>query len=180
MRLTLKPHSSSPPLAAIRIEAEASRGLGGRLELRYRALGAVDALLIPPPSEPARTDGLWERTCFEAFVQAGRDEAYHEFNFAPSGRWAAYRFEGYRSGMEDADVPAPSVVGRAGPDEYGLDVSLELERIADLAADATWRIGLSAVIEEKGGRKSWWALAHPPGKADFHHPHSLMLELPSP
>ena len=31
------------------------------------------------------------------------------------------------------------------------------------------RVSITAVIEEKGGRKSYWALAHPPGRPDFHH-----------
>jgi len=38
-----------------------------------------------------------------------------------------------------------------------------------LPRDVIWQLGLSAVIEEKSGRKSYWALAHPPGEADFHH-----------
>ena len=41
------------------------------------------------------------------------------------------------------------------------------------------RLGLSAVIEETSGRKSYWALAHPPGKADFHHSDCFALELPA-
>src|SRR3546814_3736372 len=32
------------------------------------------------------------------------------------------------------------------------------------------KLALSAVIEELDGTKSYWALAHPPGKPDFHHP----------
>ena len=30
-------------------------------------------------------------------------------------------------------------------------------------------IGLSAILEEEDGTKSYWALAHPPDKPDFHH-----------
>ena len=45
---------------------------------------------------------------------------------------------------------------------------------------APWRIGLSAVIEERHGRKSYWALAHPPGKPDFHHDDCFAIELPAP
>ena len=44
---------------------------------------------------------------------------------------------------------------------------------ATIAADADvqWALGLSAVLEEKDGTKSYWALAHPSGdKPDFHHP----------
>jgi hypothetical protein len=42
---------------------------------------------------------------------------------------------------------------------------------ATIALDAkrSWRLGLSAVIEEKDGTKSYWALAHPnPDRPDFH------------
>jgi hypothetical protein len=34
------------------------------------------------------------------------------------------------------------------------------------------------VIEETNGNKSYWALAHPPGKADFHHADCFALEFP--
>ena len=36
------------------------------------------------------------------------------------------------------------------------------------------------VIEEINGRKSYWALKHPAGKPDFHHPDCFALELPPP
>ena len=39
-------------------------------------------------------------------------------------------------------------------------------------------MGLSAVIEEKDGTVSWWALAHPEGPPDFHHDACFALELP--
>jgi len=42
------------------------------------------------------------------------------------------------------------------------------------------RIGLSAVIEETDGTKSYWALRHPPGKPDFHHPDCFALTLGAP
>jgi hypothetical protein len=41
------------------------------------------------------------------------------------------------------------------------------------------KLGLSAVIEEKDGTLSYWALAHPPGRADFHDPACFALELPA-
>jgi hypothetical protein len=60
---------------------------------------------------------------------------------------------------------------------YELDASLQLNALADLPSDAPWQLNLSAVIEEKSGRKSYWALAHPPGKADFHHPDCFTHQL---
>jgi hypothetical protein len=36
------------------------------------------------------------------------------------------------------------------------------------------------VIEEKSGLLSYWALKHPPGKPDFHHPDAFALEVEAP
>ena len=63
---------------------------------------------------------------------------------------------------------------------YTLQASLELDRLSDLPRDAAWRLGLAAVIEETSGRKSYWALAHPPGKPDFHHPDCFAHEFSRP
>jgi hypothetical protein len=39
------------------------------------------------------------------------------------------------------------------------------------AAEIPWQLGLSAVLEETDGTKSYWALAHGQGdKPDFHDP----------
>jgi hypothetical protein len=43
-----------------------------------------------------------------------------------------------------------------------------------------WRYGLSAVIEEEGGNLSYWAIAHPEGKPDFHAPACFVGELAAP
>ena len=41
------------------------------------------------------------------------------------------------------------------------------------------RMGLSAVIEEEGGRFSYWALAPPPGAPDFPHATCFAARLPA-
>jgi hypothetical protein len=53
---------------------------------------------------------------------------------------------------------------------------VEMSQMSSLRTDGSWRIGLAAVIEETSGHKSYWALAHPPGRADFHHSDSFVLE----
>jgi hypothetical protein len=45
-------------------------------------------------------------------------------------------------------------------------------------ADTNWELGLSAVLEEKDGTKSYWALAHPREKPDFHDPGCFAARLP--
>jgi hypothetical protein len=142
--------------------------------------GAISDLYMPPAAAPVRVDGLWRRTCFEAFVRASPGAAYFEFNFSPSRQWAAYRFSGYRTGMSvAAEIAAPRIEVRTSAECCELQVSLELDRVPGLPSDAPWRLGLAAVIEEANGGKSYWALAHPPGKADFHRAEGFAHELPA-
>lgn len=141
---------------------------------RYAVRGRIDEIVLPAPSAPVRGNNLWRTTCFEAFLAPKDMPGYLELNFSPSSRWAAYEFSAYRDGMVQAGLPAP-------PD---IDLSVRSERLdlmAKLLLDprrVPCRLGLSAVIEEKNGTKSYWALAHPPGKPDFHHPDCFVLELP--
>lgn len=170
MPLALIRHRDSPCAAVTSIDVEVVRPHAHRLVLDYVVTGTIDALRMPPTAAPARKDELWRHTCFEAFIAAAAGEGYYEFNFAPSGQWAAYRFTGYRSGMAAAaGIDTPVIAVQSDPDRYTLQVKLALDRLPDLPLEAPWRLGLSAVIEETGGRLSYWALAHPPGQPDFHH-----------
>jgi hypothetical protein len=103
--------------------------------------------------------------------------AYYEFNFAPSTQWAAYWFDSYRSGMRVAtEIGAPRIEVQSSRACYRLQAGLEMDQMSSLRIDGKWRIGLAAVIEETSDHKSYWALAHPPGKADFHQSESFVLE----
>ena len=170
MRRALIPHPATPWTALSALVAEIDRGPDGRLTLRYRASGDPGAVRLPPAAPPERREELWKQTCFEAFIRAGTRSGYLELNFAPSGQWAAYRFDGYRAGMRPAmDVGPPAI--RLAQTAAGFEVAVELDLAAaeDLAGDAPWTVGLSAVIEAADGRISYWALAHPPKRPDFHH-----------
>jgi len=166
--LTLHPNSVCFPAACI--EVEVARPHADRLALSYFLTGNMNDIRMPPVMPAERSDELWRHTCFEAFVRASSGAGYYEFNFAPSTQWAAYRFSSYRSGMSVAtEIGPPPIDVRSSPDCYTLQTSLELDRLSDLPRKALWRLGLSALIEDTGGHKSYWALAHPPGKPDFHH-----------
>jgi hypothetical protein len=144
-----------------------------RTKLHYRVF-ATGALAIPPPGPVERREGLWEATCFELFVRPLSGDAYLEFNFSPSRAWAAYEFQSYRKGRRDLPL-APPTIERWG-DVTGYSLEAELDLIVPWAFPC--RVGLSAVVEEADGTKSYWALAHPLGKPDFHHPDCFALELP--
>ena len=178
MRLPLQLHPDFDCEAATRIEVELARPASKTLELRYLVTGTPGKLLLPALGPTRRADRLWEHSCFEVFVRAGPSESYYEFNFAPSCEWAGYRFESHRSGMSEAEVAAPGIETKLDSDTFELRATIDLGSLPELSAGRAWRIGLSAVIEETAGQKSYWALAHPPGKADFHHPDCFALDLP--
>lgn len=165
------PHTPSGPAQAVRVEVERR---GTALSLTYALGGDVERIRVPPPVPPERVEDLWRRTCFEAFLRASEEEAYFELNFSPSGEWAAYRFDGYRAGRTELDIPAPAIGGYGTGDLMVRFVSLE-----GLSNNRFWRMGLSAVVEDLEGRLSYWALAHPPGDPDFHHPDCFALEFPA-
>jgi hypothetical protein len=168
----LIPHPLTPCEAVTRLEVEVGRE-GDGLALRYRLTGDLDRLAIPARTAPARIDGLWEHTCFEAFV-AGDGDGYCEFNFAPSTAWAAYRFDGYRRGMAPLEgIAAPGIEAATTPGVLEVGVRLTLP-------PGPARLGLTAVIEEAGGRLSYWALRHPAERPDFHDAGGFALEIQAP
>ena len=180
MRQALRLHPDSRCAAATHVEAEVSVPRSGNLVLQYFVTGKMSDLRMSPVTAPTRSDELWRHTCFEAFVRAPPAAAYYELNFAPSTQWAAYRFSGYRNGMSVAsEIGAPRFKVQSDAERYKMQASLDLDHLSNLPSNAVWRLGLSAVIEEASGRKSYWALAHTPGKPDFHHSDCFALELPA-
>jgi hypothetical protein len=176
MRQSLRRHPDSLCCAAAHVEVEVARPNADRLALTYLVTGDLSDIRMPPVMASERRDELWRHTCFEAFVRASSGAEYYEFNFSPSTQWAAYRFSSYRSGMRAAEISAPPIETLSGPDRYILQASLELNRLSELPRNALWHFGLSALIEDTSGRMSYWALAHPPGKPDFHHAHCFAHE----
>lgn len=175
MRVELKPHPQTPSGAIVSIEAEAWRTQNGDLLTRHRAIGEIGALRLPPCVPARRADNLWKHTCFEAFVGDGGG-GYYEFNYSPSSEWGAYHFDGYRSGMAAAAAIRPELEISYGEGVFELRAFIAGDQLALL--DRPWRLALAAVIEEMNGVKSYWALAHAPGKPDFHHRDGFALELP--
>jgi hypothetical protein len=176
MRQLLKLHAQSRCPAEVEIAVEVTRPCARGLTFSYVLTGSLGELNIPPATTPSRKDELWRHTCFEAFIRAAGVE-YYEFNFAPTTHWAAYRFSGYRSGREPAEIQAPVIAVQSDASRCILEASLRLDSLAPLSDQASWHLGLSAVIEMRNGGISYWALVHPSEAPDFHHPESFAYEL---
>jgi hypothetical protein len=169
MQLTLLPHPATPPSQPFKLWASvdhaAALGAVATTNIWFGVGAPAERFLIPEQAEPARVDGLWKSTCFEAFLRPSGEQSYREWNFAPSGQWAAYDFTSYRDGSTNADIPAPPYVRMEDNFTWwALGATIAVE------AGTEWELGLSAVIEENDGTKSYWALAHTGEKPDFHAP----------
>ena len=175
MRRALLAHPATPPGAGIRIDAELARA-GEGLTLAYVVTGEIGRLRIAAPAAPERLDGLWRTTCFEVFLQGVDGGPYVELNFSPSGAWAAYRFSAPREGMTAAALSHPPRIETVRSADR-LDLAAGVALTETSLDKAPWRVGLSAVIEETDGRKSYFALAHPSGKPDFHDSRGFVLEV---
>ncbi|MFZ1246684.1 MAG: DOMON-like domain-containing protein [Azonexus sp.] len=170
---TLSCHQASPCSAIDCIEIVVHGNAAGGLDLSFRVSGRTEDIQLPlaQPSGPA--DNLWQHTCCEAFIATVNRKKYQEFNFSPSGQWAAYRFNDYRE--RDADfVPAaaPLISLQSRPDGFQLDASIAPELLPD---EQTLLLGISAVIETADGSKSYWALEHGAPQPDFHLRQSFAL-----
>ncbi|MEO7786450.1 MAG: DOMON-like domain-containing protein [Sphingomicrobium sp.] len=167
--LNLVPHPERPPADPafklwVNVDHSAGFGESATVNLFFCVAAPADRFIVPPPGEGERRDELWQATCFEAFLRPEGDPRYTEWNFVPSGDWAAYAFTGHRLGMTNAEVTAPPYIRvEDNLTWWGLGATIAVP------AGQRFALGLSAVIEEQDGTKSYWALEHGPGAPDFHH-----------
>ena len=170
----LIPHPAFPPSSVRSVEVEMTATDWSDVLLDFRIEG--EDIIIGEWQASKRADGLWKSTCFELFVRDPHEESYFEFNFAPPSQWAAYTFERYRQGMRDLDLAVEPHLefDPAKPLELSIDLDLSNTPNVPMVANIT------AVIEERDGTMSYWALAHPPGhKPDFHHADCFVIEIPA-
>ncbi|MGN6589704.1 MAG: DOMON-like domain-containing protein [Sphingomicrobium sp.] len=169
MQLNLVPHPSTPPADPgfkvwVNVDHVGALGVVATTNIWFGVGAPASRFVMPEPAEqPQRTDELWTTTCFEAFLREQGEEAYREWNFAPSGNWAAYDFSSYRDGKSDPEVVEPYVRLEDNMTWWAIGATINAD------AAIKWDLGLSVVLEEKDGTKSYWALAHGTDeKPDFH------------
>jgi hypothetical protein len=168
MHLPLVPHPAAAPATPLKVWATVdyagSIGKTATANLWFGIGAPVRRFTLPTSDDPGRRDELWTATCFEAFLMPDGDGAYREYNFAPSGDWQAYDFSGYRDHREPARIGnEPYIRLEDNLTWWALGASVAIE------AGRQWRLGLSAILEERDGTKSYWALAHEDDeKPDFH------------
>lgn len=178
--LPLQPHPSNARGALRALSVSGALQANGRITLDYLLHGDLLRLrLAPPASRPQRRDELWRHTCFELFAQREGSFEYLEFNFSPSGDWATYRFDDYRTGRSQSEQHSVGItLHPLGPGQLRIQACAQFPESAPRAAEASgWRLGLAAVIEADDGTLSYWALHHGGAKPDFHAADSFAVTL---
>ena len=172
----LLPHPASPAFPGVNLEAEVQRTRQG-LRLRYLVAAPRGLLQLPAAVTPAFADGLWRHTCLEAFVAPTAGAHYREFNFSPSGQYAEYHFADERVRLDDAPLPTPPELLWTVTAQ-GIELVAQVA-LAGLPPTQDLLIGLTAVLEDRPGQVSHWALHHPKDRPDFHDRRGWTLRLPS-
>jgi hypothetical protein len=163
------------------ISASARIGGAGKLAVHFTLDADMSRVVLPRSRTPQRADELWRHTCFEVFVALPGREAYCELNFSPSGEWAMYGFVGYRRGMAPIEVRrAPRVAVRPMSRGLLLEAVTFVDELPMPQPGLPLRAGAAAVIEEKDGTFSYWALAHSSERPDFHDRLGFVLSIGVP
>ncbi len=164
---SLTAHPDNPPGSVGRVGVTLLQKPDGRLTLAYAIHGPGSFMRIPTAENPAPADALWRTTCCELFIGTGDSNGYREFNFSPSGQWAACDFSDYRVRAPALPrLPTPRIWSAYYQNRLRLDATLP---VGALPASACLPCALAVIIEAHDGRLGYWALGHPPGRPDFHH-----------
>ena len=172
--IALVPHPASGPGPLRSLHATVALAGSSAVTVEFAAHGELSRLRLAPVSAtPQRREGLWRHSCFELFARRGAERGYREFNFAPSGDWAAWVFEDYRSGGREIERARVAITTRSvDSGRWSLRAQVELGEAAATAGVAaaadTWWLNLAAVIEAEDGALSYWAANHAGAQPDFH------------
>lgn len=215
LQASLRPHPVTVGSAGRALEVRLSPDERG-VELRYLWSGPSAAIRWPegasgaahrshgnpgPHGKPGlhgeRRDFLWHHTCGEWFIGEAGSPGYIEFNFSPSGHWAAYRFADYRQSLGDLawDGPPPEIEFALAADRAELCARVPWAAFAGFVSEPVreWQLGFTCVVEREAsvssagalsagpvsagsvsagsvstGTLEYWAVSHPRAEPEFH------------
>ena len=176
-KFKLSSHSSTQCPVGLTVQVTVELTDNSDLRLQYELSGDITKLIIPTQQTSQAKDYLWQHTCFELFVAAGNNPGYHEFNFSPSGQWAAYAFRNYRETLKWSSHTHPKIHIIESVRQLQLNILILAIDLPEKTKNQPLRLGLSAVIEGLEGDLSYWALHHPASKPDFHDRSSFACTL---
>ena len=148
------------------------------LTIHYALTGKIEDIFLPSPSVNAtRKDDLWKTTCLEFFLAVKDLPQYWEFNISPSGDWNVYYMDAYRriGFREEMSIQQLQFEMQKRTNVFQLNAAVDLNPI--IRVEHILEVGVTAVIQTKEGRETYWALTHPASEADFHQRESFDLAM---
>lgn len=169
---------SDSPVGMLLVTMQAAPDGAAVFEFRLED-SRLERIRIPAPIAAAgAADELWKHTCFEVFMAVRGEPGYREFNFSPSGQWAAYAFRAWRERVADFQpAAAPELTLQRSEHGLALRARLPAPLLPAVPHDTELQIGLSAVIERSDGRLEYWAVQHAAAQPDFHARDTFVLML---
>ena len=118
---------------------------------------------------------LWEKSCFELFIQNAQNE-YIEFNFSPEFEWNSFYFK--KKGdpiVEFLKMKTPKLDILLSLEVFHLIAEIDKKNFPEgfFLKDLGLKAGITSVIKDKEGKLSYWALSHEDQRPNFHHPDSF-------
>lgn len=167
----------APDLPQIAITGLAARH-AGLLTLHYSLTGNIEDIFLPPLSlYPCRKDELWKTTCFECFLAIEDQPQYWEFNISPSGDWNIYHMDAYPRIAFREETSIHWLPFHFQMDDQGCFLKVAVNLLPIIREGQRIKIGITAVIQSADGDITYWALAHPAPRADFHLKESFICSL---
>lgn len=172
----LKPFTPSALTEKIQLSAQVSPpDMSGRRMIEFLLEGDLSSIKWPETFAviESRKDDLWKSTCLEAFFAESLDAGspYFEVNCSPAGDWNLYSLSSYRQDLAPLAQGKVRLIEREGAPR-GVRFIISVEGLPAVR----FKVGLTAVVEHANGEVSYWALAHPGVKADFHDKRAFLLE----
>jgi hypothetical protein len=186
----LVPHSTDFAWAhQFNVEVRVSEGKNPHtLQATFKVTGPIPDLSLPvevAEKRMTRNQELWRHSCFEIFASPPGSDRYFEWNLTSSLEWGHFEFQNYRVASGDAlslESGIETLKFSITASNLELNVTLELEKFPELfeavRSHQKIKLGLTCILENKKGERSYWALTHSEGKADFHRAESFTLSFP--
>lgn len=141
------------------------------IELRFTWVDKENKIVFSEKPIGGRHSGLWNQTCFEAFIKPFDGDLYYEINLSGQKAWNIFSFDTYRSPQPPRELASAVLQDMMVKPGY---MSAKIRFIGQNFTHI--KASLCAVIQLKDAGLTYWSHLHADQKPNFHHMNSLTIE----
>lgn len=176
--LSLKTYPNTNDLSDIRLQADLNLISADSFELNFKWVDLKNEIVFNQVQAAKRQMGLWQHTCFEAFIKPIQDFSttnYYEVNFSDSGAWNLFHFTNYREPQPPQELSKADLVCIDVQKNANGGLAKAIFKIKDANFQQV-KISLCAVVVTKTLGTTYWSFKHADSKPNFHHFESFIIE----